>query len=74
MQLEEFFDYKNQLMEDLLTNKEIIRLLDDNFTVIEEPQTLAYKQVHPYEYIPEGITYESMSSRHAKIRRDLGYR
>lgn len=55
MQLEEFFDYKNQLMEDLLTNKEIVRLLDDNFTVIEEPQSLAYKQVHPYEYIPEVV-------------------
>lgn len=28
MQLEEFYDYKNQLMDDLLTNAEIIRLLD----------------------------------------------
>ena len=30
MQLEEFFDYKNQLMNDLLTNEEIVRLLADD--------------------------------------------
>ena len=29
MQLQEFFDYKNQLMEDLLTNEDIVRLIDD---------------------------------------------
>lgn len=55
MQLNEFFDYKNQLMEDLLSNKEIVRLLDDNIAAIEKPLNLAYKQVHPYEYIPEVV-------------------
>lgn len=55
MQLEEFFDYKNQLMSDLLNNEIIVRLLDDEFKVVEEPMTLAYKQVHPYEYIPDVV-------------------
>ena len=30
MQLEEFFDYKNQLMEDLLTTESIVKLIDDS--------------------------------------------
>lgn len=57
MQLEEFFDYKNQLMEDLLTNKEIVRLLCDDEDAIENPQKLVYTQVHPYEYIPETVEH-----------------
>ena len=32
MQLEEFFDYKNKLVEDLLTNPSIVRLLIDDET------------------------------------------
>lgn len=28
-QLDELFDYKNQLMEDLLTHKDIVALIDD---------------------------------------------
>lgn len=60
MQLEEFYDYKNQLMEDLLTNPEIVRLIDDKVEV-EGAEILAYHNVFPYEYIPEtaedGRTY-----------------
>lgn len=55
MQLAEFYDYKNKLMEDLLTNEEILRLLNDNFVVSDEPMSLAYTQVHPYEFIPEVV-------------------
>ena len=33
MQLQEFFDYKNQLMEDLLTSESIVRLLDDDISM-----------------------------------------
>ena len=44
MQLEEFYDYKNQLMDDLLTNAEIIRLLDDNYKDSDQPERLAGHQ------------------------------
>jgi len=57
MQLEEFFDYKNQLMQDLLTNQTIVRLLSDDETVIENPDSLVYSQVHPYEYIPDTVEH-----------------
>lgn len=57
MQLEEFFRYKNQLMEDLLTSEEIVRLLSDDYSVIEVPESLMYKQVFPYEYIPETVEH-----------------
>lgn len=57
MQLEEFFDYKNQLMEDLLTNQEITKLLDDNCKAIDKPENLVYRQVFPFEYIPDTIEH-----------------
>jgi len=60
MYLDEFFDYKNQVMADLLTNERIVRLLDDNIP-IEDAGDLVYTQVFPYEYVPEttehGVTY-----------------
>ena len=54
MQLAEFFDYKNQLMEDLLTNEKIVKLLDDELP-IEDAAHLAYTQVFPCEYVPETV-------------------
>ena len=54
MQLQEFFDYKNQLMEDLLTNENIVRLLDDTVT-LEDAGRLAYSCVFPCEYVPETV-------------------
>ena len=57
MQLEEFFDYKNQLMNDLLTNEEIVRLLADDCKPVNDVQDLVYKQVFPYEYIQETIEH-----------------
>lgn len=54
MQLQEFFDYKNQLMEDLLTNEEIVRLLDDTISMQHADQ-LAYTQVFPCEYVPDTV-------------------
>lgn len=57
MLLDEFYDYKNQLMEDILTTKSIVDLLGDdvkhNIPAIE----LAYTQVFPFEYIPETIEH-----------------
>jgi len=52
MQLEDFYDYKNQLMEDILTNEHIVRLLDDSIPM-ESAGELAYTQVFPCEYVPE---------------------
>jgi hypothetical protein len=54
MQLQEFFDYKNKLMEDLLTNEEIVRLLSDTVPV-QDAESLAYKQVFPCEYVPDTV-------------------
>lgn len=60
MQLQEFFDYKNQLMEDLLTNEDIVKLIDDTVAP-QNADSLAYTQVFPCEYVPdtvqEGKTY-----------------
>lgn len=60
MQLNDLYDYKNQLMEDLLTNEEIVRLISDDVP-FEKAAKLAYTQVFPYEYIPstvqDGKTY-----------------
>lgn len=57
MQLDEFFYYKNQLMNDLLTNEQIVRLLSDDCETLSEPGKLAYVQVFPYEYVPDTITH-----------------
>lgn len=57
MQLEEFFDYKNQLMEDLLTNPKIVELLTDDKADREHPEKLVYSQVYPFEYIPETVEH-----------------
>lgn len=54
MQLEEFFDYKNQLMEDLLTNSEIVRLISSDVRM-ESADGLAYTNVFPYEYVPDTV-------------------
>lgn len=57
MLLDEFYDYKNQLMEDILTTESIVRLISEK----KEPEMpafdLAYTQVFPYEYIPETIEH-----------------
>ena len=56
MQLSEFFDYKNKLMEDLLTNPEIVKLLDDSVEM-RNASSLAYTHVFPYEYIPDTVEH-----------------
>lgn len=57
MQLDEFFDYKNQLMEDLLTNQTIVQLLSDDCEVIDNPEALMYQQVFPFEYVPDTVEH-----------------
>ena len=54
MQLSEFFDYKNKLMEDLLTNEEIVNLVDETVS-LDGAKRLAYTSVFPYEYIPDTV-------------------
>ena len=56
MQLSEFFDYKNKLMEDLLTNESIVKLIDENVG-LQNAKKLAYTNVFPYEYIPETVEH-----------------
>lgn len=55
-QLDELFDYKNRLMMDLLKNENIIKMLDSEIDMVDSVK-LAYKQVFPYEYIPETVEH-----------------
>lgn len=57
MNLDELFDYKNQLMNDLLTNDRIVQLLCDDGKRIEDPHAFVYTQVFPYEFVPETIEH-----------------
>ena len=54
MQLQEFFSYKNKLMEDLLTNETIVKLLKEDADT-SDPDVLRYKQVFPCEYVPQTV-------------------
>lgn len=57
MQLDEFFGYKNQLIDDLLASEQIVTLLSDDCKAIRKPGGLVYSQIFPYEYIPETVTH-----------------
>lgn len=56
MQLDEFYNYKNQLMGDLLTNEKIVHLLNDKIEM-KDARELAYTQVFPYEYMPDTVEH-----------------
>lgn len=56
IQLEEFYDYKNKLMEHLLTNEPIVNLIDENVD-ITDGASLSYLRVFPYEYVPETVEH-----------------
>lgn len=56
MYLDEFFDYKNQLMDDLLTDEKIVKLINENVD-IKDAGSLVYTQVFPYEYVPETVEH-----------------
>lgn len=60
MNLQEFFDYKNKLMEDLMTDRTLVSLLNEEVP-FENASSLIYTQVFPLEYVPEtvqgGATY-----------------
>ena len=54
MQLKEFYDYKNQLMKDILTKEKIISLISED-TTIDNAKKLAYTQVYPCDYVQDTI-------------------
>jgi len=54
MNLKEFFDYKNQFVEDILTSESIVKLINENVSV-EDAESLMYTQVFPLEYIPDTV-------------------
>lgn len=55
MLLDEFFDYKNRLMETLCKNENIVRLITDSSTAPVPNYDLAYQRIFPFEYVPETI-------------------
>lgn len=55
MELNEFFDYKNQLMRELCHNKKIVNLITDKENERMPVHTLTYRQIFPYEFIPETV-------------------
>ena len=55
--LDEFFDYKNQLINDMLTNEDIIKLLADDAGTLRPPEEIMYSQVFPYEYVPDVVEH-----------------
>lgn len=57
MQLGDLFDYKNQFVQDVLTNEKIVSLLTDDRKLLADPSGLVYTQVFPYEYIPETVEH-----------------
>lgn len=57
MWLEDLFDYKNKLMEDLCSSKEVVELLLDNKDSKVPDKTLPYRYIYPYEFIPETVDH-----------------
>lgn len=55
MLLDEFFDYKNELMKTLCSNERIVRLVTDSSSAPVPNYKLAYKQIFPYEFVPETV-------------------
>jgi hypothetical protein len=54
MRLEEFFDYKNRLVKDMLTEEEIVSLIDPNKNY-DDPRDMVYDNIYPFEFFPEVI-------------------
>lgn len=55
MYLNEFFDYKNELMKTFCCNGEIVKLLTDSSSVEVPNYDLAYSRIYPFEYIPDTV-------------------
>ena len=55
MYLDEFFDYKNKLMETLCKNENIVRLITDCSDSQVPNGDLCYTYIYPFEYVPETV-------------------
>lgn len=55
MDLNEFFDYKNKLMQDICSNQRIVQLVTDNESSEVPNKKLPYTQVFPFEYVPDTV-------------------
>lgn len=55
MLLDEFFNYKNELMKTLCCNEKIVHLVTDSSKADTPNVNLAYNQIFPYEFIPETV-------------------
>lgn len=55
MLLDDLYDYKNQLMQELCENEDIVRLLTKSSEASVPNYDLPYRQIFPYEYIPETV-------------------
>ena len=54
MYLEEFYDYKNRLIKEIITDDDMVDLIDPNHTV-DDPFDMIYENINPYEFYPETI-------------------
>lgn len=55
MYLDEFFDYKNELMKTLCCNQEIVRLITDSSKAPVPNYDLSYTSIFPFEYVPDTV-------------------
>ena len=55
MQLEEFFNYKNELMKTLCCNESIVRLVTDSSSAPVPNYDIGYKQIFPFEFVPDTV-------------------
>lgn len=53
MQLDEFFDYKNQLMKQLCSSEDVVRLVTDSKVAPVPNIDLRYTQIFPFEFVPD---------------------
>lgn len=54
-ELAELNDYKQQLMKQLCSDVEIVKLITDKKSVNVPDTSLPYKSIFPYEYIPDTV-------------------
>ena len=55
MLLDEFFDYKNELMKTLCSNERVVRLVTDSKEAPVPNYDLRYTQIFPFEFVPETV-------------------
>lgn len=53
---EVFYNYKDQFIGDILTDDDIVRLIDEDFDLDNgDRRSLVYSKVFPLEYVPETV-------------------